>query len=126
MGWRCSRKLKKLARIVVPALAGAEMNPVPADLDDTPGIYIGDKIALVLVAKTLYEGKQSWADDPSDCGRVLRDVAGAIEEWRNPPDEPRESTPKEEYHAQMIRDRNFLAVISWLLAGKTAEEIRRL
>ncbi len=62
--WRCARKVKKLGEIVVPAVAAAQGNPVPADLDDAPGLYLGDTMALALAYKVLFEGKLLVARRP--------------------------------------------------------------
>jgi len=138
--WRSFRKLRKLNRIVVPALAGAEANPIPADLDDASGFYMGDISALVRVHRTLYEGNQSWVDDPSDEGRKLRDIAAVIEHWRRPmvtgadsvgrdyltssrsDGTEEERSAEENFHARIHEDRRALARISWIVVGKTLEE----
>lgn len=122
--WRSFRKAKKLSKIVIPAIAGAKANPIPADLDDAPGFYLGDTMALALVTRTLYEGDQSWVKDPSDDGRKLRDIAVVVEGWRGKSDETDGRSAKERLHTRMYQEREALATISWLLVGKTFDEIR--
>src|SRR5207253_11275290 len=117
MGWRGARKLSRVGKIVAAGTAGAEVNPDPANLDESPGIYMGDMMTLALLRKELYSGWTGWTTDRSEDSGKLRDVAAVLEQWAAEHKEERDDSgdPKSRLGAQMRRDRYVLAVIGWRL-----------
>jgi hypothetical protein len=126
VGWRCERKFKKVAKIAADAIEAAEANPLPSE-DEDPGLYMGDVMALGLMYRELSDGS-SWQTDTSECGRRLRDIASVLETWRNLGARLDEQFPDDAERWTRVKgekERDILAAIGWLVAGKTMDEIRR-
>jgi hypothetical protein len=90
------------------------------------GELVGDMIALRAVQQELDRGWTGWTTDQSDDGRKLRDIAGGLGEWSTKrKDHANDSgDAKRDLFAQRKFDRYSLAVVGWVLVGKTLDEIR--
>ncbi len=57
---------------------------------------------------------------------MLRDIGGVLQAWRDENKDPPGLSPKEQLQARMHRERNALATISWLLVGRSLDEIKAM
>jgi hypothetical protein len=131
MGWRCIRALKKVSAIAIPALQSAQDDPIPANVEEMatrPTFSLGDTMALGLMYREIFGNAKALQDD-SECGERLRNIARCLEVWQGTSDELKEKYPGDAEMQAFMRmriERGVLSWVTWLLAGKTPDEIRAM
>lgn len=127
MGWRAAWKLSRVGKLAAPALANAERFPLREDTGPhiNLGEMLGDTIGLASIRGKLWRGWTGWTTDPSEDARKLRDIAGVLEEWAELKNQATDSGDARRDNFQRRKlDRYTLAVVGWILVGKTLDEIR--
>src|SRR6185503_4791845 len=95
MGWRTARKLRRVRRLIVSAVASAEKHPLEDPGWRPPGHYRmtdlhgrswceeegGDTPELARVRRKLRRGPGGWRTEATEDARILRDISGVVEEW---------------------------------------------
>jgi hypothetical protein len=79
-----------------------------------------------MLNKGLYDGKEWWAKEDSECAKLLRTIAMVLEEWRPGQELLSDATPEQEFLSRLHHDRYILGTIAWLLMGKTLDEIQQM
>jgi hypothetical protein len=131
VGWRCTRTLKKVSAIAIGAVQSAQDDPIPANVEEMaarPTFSVGDTVALAQMYREISGNAKALQDD-SECGERLRNIAQSLEVWRGTSDELEEKYPDDDEMQVFMRmriERGVLSWVTWLLAGKTPEEIRAM
>jgi hypothetical protein len=129
MTWKTHKRFKKVAKIVTAAVAGAENRNAEVAAGQTGGsVYLGDMMSLVLLHKAVFEGDQSWAEDPSEDGQRLRDIAKVLADWPEFEKHAKERFPDDaerRFGSGQAAQRAVLSTIAWVITGKPLDEAIR-
>lgn len=123
--------LKKVSAIAIRAVQSAQGDPIPANVEEMaarPTFSVGDTVALGQICREI-SGNEKALQDDSECGERLRNIARCLNVWRGTSDELKEKYPgdaEKQVYMRMRIERGVLSWVTWLLAGKTPEEIRAM